>query len=60
MKDIGSIYPLYNEDLKAYDLECDLSIQKDCTLVSLCREALFLVARDLNPMGGYFNPFIYM
>lgn len=45
MKDIGSIFPLYDSDLASYVI----SLSKDNRIhYSLCREAIFTIAEQLN------------
>lgn len=49
MKDIGSIFPLYYEDLISMSTVGDtLSTNHNVLLFSLCREALFTIANSLS------------
>ena len=45
MKDIGSIFPLYKKDLVPFE---KTELKSDRIHFSLCREALYAVARSLN------------
>ena len=45
MKDIGSIFPLYEKDLVPFE---ETELKSDRIHFSLCREALYAVARSLN------------
>lgn len=48
MKDIGSIFPLYDADLGLFQQECP-EIHRDRKIqVSLCREALYIIAKSLD------------
>ncbi len=46
MKDIGSIFPLYDEDLKTDLVANEQATECDTIRYSLCREALYLIAES--------------
>lgn len=48
MKDIGSIFPLYDSDLEVVPSEMKNELKPDAILFSLCREALFAIAQSLG------------
>ena len=48
MKDIGSLFPLYDEDIEIVNPRLQNNLQEEIMLFSLCREALFSVASSLG------------
>ncbi len=47
MKDIGSIFPLYDSDLQTVPVEDGRAVNNDLVYFSLCREALYAIADSL-------------
>ena len=48
MKDIGSIFPLYDSDLQTKSVDTGLAADNDRIYYSLCREALYAIAEILS------------
>ena len=48
MKDIGSLMPLYDENLVEFQSCMQHELQEDLALFSLCREALYAVGERLG------------
>lgn len=48
MKDIGSIFPLYDSDMKPVSVETGFAVNQEKMYYSLCREALYAIAESLD------------